>query len=146
MDHFKCVFGLLLATAALSGCSDRSAKEVSGSDAKGQAETTKSIWECDWGDPRGPFSVILTGNSYEFKPYNPDDGALSGEVREASKDGWNGANMTTLEFVGGGAPVGRWGWVEEPGKRKALFMYAVESSGDGSECTPPGEGPQYMAS
>lgn len=102
------------------------------------------VWECDFGDPRGPFNVTLTANSYEFGPYNPDDGALRGEVREAGQDGWNGTIMTELEFVGGGAPVGRWGWVEEPGKRKALFMYAVESSGDGSECTPPGKGPQYM--
>ena len=102
-------------------------------------------WECDFGDPRGGFSVRLTATSYQFVPYNPDGGQLQGAVKVLGE--WNrGLAVTDLEFVGSGAPDNRWKFVQDEfaGKRKALIYYFVESSGDGAECTPPGEQQQYM--
>lgn len=112
-----------------------------------QTETPRiaqQVWACDYGDPRGPYNVILTATSYEFAPYNPDDGALKGTLKVLNEESRNGTIVTDLEFVGSAAPYGRWGFVQDPGRRKALLTYFVESSGDAAECTPPGETPQYV--
>ncbi len=113
----------------------------------GEAQPTSSgreLWKCDFGDPEGTYSVTLTATSYQFAPYNPDGGALSGALEMLEEERRNGTIVTSLEFVGSGAPPGRWEFVQGPGKRKALLTYAVESSGDGGECTPPGGQPQYI--
>ena len=104
----------------------------------------QELWECNFGDPRGAYTIKLTATSYQFIPYNPDGGALSGVVNKLKEENWDGSLITGLEFVGSAAPPGRWGFVQDQGKRKALLSYAVESSGDGAECTPPGGQPQYV--
>lgn len=111
-------------------------------DASPQAMVSQEVWECDYDSP--PFTVTLSENSYKFAPYNPDGGQLEGTVRVL--DEWDrGLKVTNLELVGSGAPEGRWAFVQDDygGKRRALMAYAVESSGDGSECILPGQAPQY---
>lgn len=107
---------------------------------KAAVKADVEIWECDFDSP--PFTVALSANSYKFAPYNPDGGQLQGAVR-VLEEGGRGLTVTNLELVGSGAPEGRWSFVQDRGKRRALMAYAVESSGDGSECTPPGQAPQY---
>jgi hypothetical protein len=147
---------LLLAAVLLSACgSSDSADKDAGQAVLSQTSATvvadpppasgaQEVWECDFGEPEGAYRVTLTATSYQFSPYNPDRGALSGVVNILKEENRNGGIVTDLELVGSGAPPGRWGFVQDPGKRKALLTYAVESSGDAQECTPPGEKPQYV--
>lgn len=121
---------------------NQNAKDPAAVNASPQAMVSQEVWECDYDSP--PFTVTLSENNYKFAPYNPDGGQLQGAVRVLEE--WDeGLKVTSLELIGSGAPEGRWGFVEDElgGKRRALMAYAVESSGDGSECTPPGQAAQY---
>lgn len=109
-----------------------------------QVLESQEVWVCDFGNPEGPFTVKFSAASYEFVPYNPDGGQLQGPLRILGDQDQYGSSITGLELVGSGAPDGRWGFIKDRGKRKALLSYAVETSGDGSECTPPGQEPQYV--
>jgi hypothetical protein len=147
------IFAVLAATATIgfnfwSGSSKTNTSTTTSTNASAaieaspQSMVSQEVWECNFDSQ--PFTVTLSESSYKFAPYNPDGGQLQGAVRILEE--WDrGLAVTNLELVGSGAPEGRWAFVEDEygGKRRALMAYAVESSGDGSECTPPGQAPQY---
>lgn len=108
------------------------------------ASAKAEVWQCAGIEPQ-PFTVELAGNTYRFRPKNPFNGAVSGAVKIIGSEKYeDGTVKTNLNLEGGGEPEGAWAYLKAPGKRKALLWYAVETSGDGSECTPPGAEPEYI--
>lgn len=104
---------------------------------------TPAIWRCA-SISQDLITVTLTEHTYQFHPYNPDGGKLSGSLRPLATVQRRGTEVSEIEFIGSGAPKGRWAFIQTKGKRKALMHYAVETSGDAGECVPPGETNQYV--
>lgn len=101
-------------------------------------------WICT-GITAGRFTLGISDDVYAFDPTNPDGGTKTGRLILGSPEVYDdGTTVTPLDLVGSGAPKGRWAYLQSPGRRRALISYAVESSGDGIECTPPGEAPIYI--
>lgn len=109
-----------------------------------EGSSPEEVWRCE-GILARPFSVKLTDSLFAFEPINPDQGATLGALRMGKPKKYeDGTTTTPLILVGSGAPNGRWAYLQSPGKRRALIFYAVESSGDGNECVPPGDTPAYI--
>lgn len=100
------------------------------------------IWVCRDAEY---YYVEISNGYYKFRPFNPDGGSPWGKMDYGNPEIYgDGTVKTPLIFANGGSLYGRWAYLQSPGKRKALIRYAIESSGDGNECVPPGQEPQYI--
>jgi hypothetical protein len=108
----------------------------------GNTNGEQTTWDCSsvYGDK---ILVTIMADEYRFYPRNPDGGALSGKLVKSAKEenAYTGGYDTYLNLIDSGTAPKSWS-IYVGDKGPALFHYS-ELSGDGSECTLPGEDPKY---
>ena len=104
------------------------------------SETNRTVWDCTsvYGET---ILVTLDTSSYVFSPRNPDGGELYGKLEREPPETFEetGDIRATLNLIG--SKSSSWSMIYGDAG-PALFNFS-ELSGDGSECTLPGQAPKY---
>lgn len=106
------------------------------------AESGETVWDCSYlyGEE---ILVTLDARTYKFSPNNPNGGQSSGILTKgrAERHPYSGTMDTPLTLKG--SKSGEWALVD--GSEGIALLHYAEGSGDGSECTLPGQGPKYAS-